>query len=89
MPRSTFLLAALLATLATPAHAAAQTRALFDGLAFFAIIIGLAIWAGAMRLRDARSGLSAEEKKARLQRRLPWVMGVFFGACFYIMIRSL
>jgi hypothetical protein len=81
---------ALLALSASPALAAdGDTRALIDGIAFFAILFGLALFAGAMRLRDARSDLSAEQKQARLKGRLPWVMGAFFGACGYILIRSL
>jgi hypothetical protein len=85
--RLVFSAALAAAPLAQAANDAQRTAALIDGVVFFGILFALLIYAGAMRIRDARAGLSEEEKKARLKKRLPFVMGGFFAACIYIALR--
>jgi hypothetical protein len=62
---------------------------MLDGIVFFGGMLALIVVAGGLRLVDARRGFSAEEKKARLKQRLPFVMGTFFGLVFYVFFRSM
>lgn len=62
---------------------------MLDGIVFFGGLFLLLIVALALRIADARGGYSEEEKKARLKKRLPFVMGAFFGLVFYILFRSM
>ena len=62
---------------------------MLDGIVFFGGLFLLLIVALALRSADARGGYSEEEKKARLKKRLPFVMGAFFGLVFYILFRSM
>lgn len=62
---------------------------MLDGIVFFGGLIVLLIVALGLRIADARGGYSEEEKKARLRKRLPFVMGAFFGLVFFILFRSM
>ena len=62
---------------------------MLDAIIFFGGLILLLIIATALRIADARGGYSEEEKKARLKKRLPFVMGAFSALVFFILIRSL
>ena len=62
---------------------------MLDAIVFFGGMLVLIVVAGGLRLADARAGYSADEKKARLQKRLPFVMGAFFGLVFFILFRSM
>jgi hypothetical protein len=75
--------------IASAASSQAGFDALLDAVVFFGGMLLLAGIAGALRIRDARAGLSPDEKKARLKARLPWVMGAFFGLVFYILFRTM
>jgi hypothetical protein len=88
---ASILALATLLTTGTAQAAASQARfgALLDAVVFFGGMIVLAIVAGALRIRDARAGLTDEQKKARLKGRLPWVMGAFFALVFYILFRTM
>jgi hypothetical protein len=76
--------------LAAPvAEAAELSRGAIDGMAFFAILIGLALWTVLARWRDMLAGLDDDERRARLRRRAPIALGGLLGACLYIVMRSL
>jgi hypothetical protein len=62
---------------------------MLDGIIFFGGLFALLFVALALRIADARGGYSAEEKKARLQKRLPFVMGAFFALVGFILVRSM
>ena len=62
---------------------------MLDGIVFFGGMLVLVIVAGGLRIADARAGYSEDEKKERLKKRLPFVMGAFFALVFYIFFRSL
>lgn len=62
---------------------------MLDAIVFFGGLILLLVVATALRIADARGGYSAEEKKARLQKRLPFVMGGFFALVAFILVRSM
>ena len=62
---------------------------MLDAIVFFGGMLVLIVVAGGLRLADARAGYSPEEKKARLQKRLPFVMGAFFALVFFILFRSM
>jgi hypothetical protein len=87
MHKSPFFVVALAASWISPIALAATEQekigALVDGLVFFGGLFALAIFALVMRLRDARAGLSLEERQARLKRRLPWVIGAMMGLVAY------
>jgi hypothetical protein len=57
-----------------------------SAILFFFILFGLFAYALAMRIRDHRSGLAPEVIQQRMKKRLPWVMGIFFGACVMVML---
>lgn len=65
------------------AATAEQVDAVIGGVVFFGGLFGLLIVALVLRLRDARAGLGAEEKQARMKRRLPWIVGAMMGLCLY------
>ena len=79
----TAVAAASISPIAIAATEQEKIGALVDGLVFFGGLFALAIFALVMRLRDARSGLSLEERQARLKRRLPWVIGAMMGLVVY------
>jgi hypothetical protein len=60
---------------------------MFDGLIFFAGLFLLLLVAVALRIADARGGYSPEEKKVRMQKRLPFLMGAFFTLVFFVLLR--
>ena len=62
---------------------------MLDAFVFFGGLIVLLIVAVGLRVADARGGYSEEEKKARLKKRLPFVMGAFFVLVGFILVRSL
>jgi hypothetical protein len=74
---------------ASPLLGAALTREAIEGIAFFAVLLVLLLYAFIARMRDVHAGHSKEEVLARARKRLPWVMGVLLGACAYVMVRSL
>jgi hypothetical protein len=88
---ASFVALATLSLTGTAQAAASQARfdALLDAVVFFGGMIALAVVAAALRIRDARAGLTDAEKKARLKGRLPWVMGAFFALVFYILFRTM
>ena len=59
---------------------------LISAILFFVVLIGLLVYALAMRIRDHRAGLAPEVIQQRMKQRLPWVMGIFFGACIMVML---
>jgi hypothetical protein len=77
----------LMTPCAQAASDADRVAALIDGLVFFGGLIALAIYAAVMRVRDVRAGHDIEERRVRMRRRLPWVMGGMFGLVFYIVLR--
>lgn len=74
---------------ASPLFAAALTREVVEGIGFFVVLLVLLLYAFIARMRDVHAGLAKEEVLARARKRLPWVMGVLFGACGYVLLRSL
>lgn len=66
-----------------------MSREFFEGIGFFAVLLALLLYAFVARMRDVHAGLAKEEVLARARKRLPWVMGVLFGACGYLLLRSL
>ena len=61
---------------------------MLDAIVFFGGMLLLILVAGGLRVADARGGYSDEEKKARLKKRLPFVMGAFFALVFFILLRQ-
>ena len=62
---------------------------MLDGIVFFGGMFVLIVIAGGLRIADARGGYSEEEKKARLKKRMPFVMGAFFALVVFILVRSM
>lgn len=81
-----FLLAAAPAA-ASAATAAERASAILGAMIFFGGLFALLAAAIVLRIRDAREGLDAAAKQARMQRRLPWFVGGLVGlvACVLVM----
>ena len=62
---------------------------MLDGIVFFGGMFVLIAVALGLRIADANGGYSEDEKKARLKKRLPFVMGAFFALVFFILFRSM
>lgn len=62
---------------------------MLDAIIFFGGLMALLIVATALRIADARGGYSPQEKKIRLEKRLPFVMGAFFALVLFILVRSM
>ena len=81
--------ALMFASLPAVAHAqdASPAFVLFQGLWFFGVMIVATIVLLVLRIRDARSGMPEAERKARLQKRLPFAVGALVLACAPLFFR--